>query len=442
MPFSPVSKKVSDFSLNSATIAQSDSSTADSIRRQSLTPDFRAFSDHEKTSSINFRSTTSFSDYGLFYEGDQDSSTSCTTASSSCSNFLLPKVLVAAQSDDNELNKFYANKAASQPYNGQSIDSLTYSDEAIERNTTTFTKLRRSSFFGLGTVNFELEQEKKEEVEEAEEGQNDQFSNNRRFLSYLGSTESKTHLTAVCSSDRRRSSMPEFQILDFKSQFPFLAIGTPATIMANLGDHKAQKCVIVAKEDNGFGLTIGGDNPFFVQSVKLGSSADRVGVKSGDRILKISGNMLVGLNHMDVVKMIGNCDDTQHAENENAQSTVLARPLIRHSIAQMLHQQSTESITVPAYIRSVKPVQPVIHEQEYVEKNKEHDKQQKEHIKRLKDALLEEKRIYEELTTIPGALKLIKNRRTLEQCKKRIASLRQQLAELNASSPLSHLAFF
>lgn len=31
-----------------------------------------------------------------------------------------------------------------------------------------------------------------------------------------------------------------------------------------------QRCVIIQKDDNGFGLTVSGDNPVFVQSVKEG----------------------------------------------------------------------------------------------------------------------------------------------------------------------------
>lgn len=33
-----------------------------------------------------------------------------------------------------------------------------------------------------------------------------------------------------------------------------------------------QRCVIIQKDDNGFGLTVSGDNPVFVQSVKEGKA--------------------------------------------------------------------------------------------------------------------------------------------------------------------------
>lgn len=34
-----------------------------------------------------------------------------------------------------------------------------------------------------------------------------------------------------------------------------------------------QRCVIITRDENGYGLTVSGDNPVFVQSVKEGESA-------------------------------------------------------------------------------------------------------------------------------------------------------------------------
>ena len=48
-----------------------------------------------------------------------------------------------------------------------------------------------------------------------------------------------------------------------------------------------QRCVIIQKDDNGFGLTVSGDNPVFVQSVKEDGAAMRAGVQTGDRIIKV-----------------------------------------------------------------------------------------------------------------------------------------------------------
>uniref|UniRef100_A0A8C0QZR0 PDZ domain-containing protein n=1 Tax=Canis lupus dingo TaxID=286419 RepID=A0A8C0QZR0_CANLU len=56
-----------------------------------------------------------------------------------------------------------------------------------------------------------------------------------------------------------------------------------------------QRCVIIQKDDNGFGLTVSGDNPVFVQSVKEDGAAMRAGVQTGDRIIKVRKRLLRNL---------------------------------------------------------------------------------------------------------------------------------------------------
>ncbi|XP_064863310.1 rho guanine nucleotide exchange factor 12-like isoform X4 [Oncorhynchus nerka] len=65
-----------------------------------------------------------------------------------------------------------------------------------------------------------------------------------------------------------------------------------------------QRCVIIQKDDNGFGLTVSGDNPVFVQLVKDDGSAMRAGVQTGDRIIKVNGSLVTHSNHVEVVKLI------------------------------------------------------------------------------------------------------------------------------------------
>nr|XP_042136656.1 rho guanine nucleotide exchange factor 12 isoform X1 [Peromyscus maniculatus bairdii] len=65
-----------------------------------------------------------------------------------------------------------------------------------------------------------------------------------------------------------------------------------------------QRCVIIQKDDNGFGLTVSGDNPVFVQSVKEDGAAMRAGVQTGDRIIKVNGTLVTHSNHLEVVKLI------------------------------------------------------------------------------------------------------------------------------------------
>ncbi|KAJ0022106.1 hypothetical protein NQD34_009596 [Periophthalmus magnuspinnatus] len=65
-----------------------------------------------------------------------------------------------------------------------------------------------------------------------------------------------------------------------------------------------QRCVIIQKDENGFGLTVSGDNPVFVQLVKEDGAAMRAGVQTGDRIIKVNGTLVTHSNHIEVVKLI------------------------------------------------------------------------------------------------------------------------------------------
>uniref|UniRef100_A0A672HCP7 Rho guanine nucleotide exchange factor (GEF) 12a n=1 Tax=Salarias fasciatus TaxID=181472 RepID=A0A672HCP7_SALFA len=65
-----------------------------------------------------------------------------------------------------------------------------------------------------------------------------------------------------------------------------------------------QRCVIIQKDENGFGLTVSGDNPVFVQLVKEDGAAQRAGVQTGDRIIKVNGTLVTHSNHIEVVKLI------------------------------------------------------------------------------------------------------------------------------------------
>ncbi|XP_048016038.1 rho guanine nucleotide exchange factor 12 isoform X3 [Megalobrama amblycephala] len=65
-----------------------------------------------------------------------------------------------------------------------------------------------------------------------------------------------------------------------------------------------QRCVIIQKDENGFGLTVSGDNPVFVQLVKQDGAAMRAGVQTGDRIIKVNGTLVTQSNHVEVVNLI------------------------------------------------------------------------------------------------------------------------------------------
>uniref|UniRef100_A0A2K5XST6 Rho guanine nucleotide exchange factor 12 n=1 Tax=Mandrillus leucophaeus TaxID=9568 RepID=A0A2K5XST6_MANLE len=59
-----------------------------------------------------------------------------------------------------------------------------------------------------------------------------------------------------------------------------------------------QRCVVIQKDDNGFGLTVSGDNPVFVQSVKEGKAFLKTIYHS------VNGTLVTHSNHLEVVKLI------------------------------------------------------------------------------------------------------------------------------------------
>ena len=66
------------------------------------------------------------------------------------------------------------------------------------------------------------------------------------------------------------------------------------------------RTLIVSRDPvTGYGLTLSGDQPVFVQTVKPGGAADRAGVKENDLILKVNGQpVITDASHNEVVAMI------------------------------------------------------------------------------------------------------------------------------------------
>ncbi|VDD85999.1 unnamed protein product [Enterobius vermicularis] len=65
-----------------------------------------------------------------------------------------------------------------------------------------------------------------------------------------------------------------------------------------------QRCVVVTRQVDGYGLTVTGDHPVYVHTVKPDGAAFRAGVREGDRILKVNGMPVTASNHFEVVRMI------------------------------------------------------------------------------------------------------------------------------------------
>uniref|UniRef100_A0A6G1S6J2 Rho guanine nucleotide exchange factor 1 n=1 Tax=Aceria tosichella TaxID=561515 RepID=A0A6G1S6J2_9ACAR len=68
-----------------------------------------------------------------------------------------------------------------------------------------------------------------------------------------------------------------------------------------------EKSVIIHRDENGFGLRVGGQNPVFVDCVHENGAAWKAGVRKDDRIIKVNGTLVRLYDHQRVVQMIQNC---------------------------------------------------------------------------------------------------------------------------------------
>ncbi|KAK2862956.1 hypothetical protein Q5P01_002489 [Channa striata] len=70
------------------------------------------------------------------------------------------------------------------------------------------------------------------------------------------------------------------------------------------GPGLVQRCVVVQKDQLGFGFTVCGERIKLVQNVRPGGAAVKAGVQEGDRIIKVNGSMVSSMSHQEVVKLI------------------------------------------------------------------------------------------------------------------------------------------
>ncbi|KAG7462156.1 hypothetical protein MATL_G00200000 [Megalops atlanticus] len=70
------------------------------------------------------------------------------------------------------------------------------------------------------------------------------------------------------------------------------------------GPGLVQRCVVVQKDQLGFGFTVCGERIKLVQNVRPGGAAVKAGVQEGDRIIKVNGSLVSSMSHQEVVKLI------------------------------------------------------------------------------------------------------------------------------------------
>ena len=123
------------------------------------------------------------------------------------------------------------------------------------------------------------------------------------------------------------------------------------------------RTLIVHKDEAGYGLTLCGDKPTRVQTVKSGGASDRAGVREGDVIIKVNGQQVTDSNHGDVVQLIqrgsyvaltvvhssrfigGGAENMERRESRGRENPNITQPafssdsLIDHSLRQHLYLQ-------------------------------------------------------------------------------------------------------
>uniref|UniRef100_A0AAQ5XZM5 Rho guanine nucleotide exchange factor (GEF) 11 n=1 Tax=Amphiprion ocellaris TaxID=80972 RepID=A0AAQ5XZM5_AMPOC len=79
---------------------------------------------------------------------------------------------------------------------------------------------------------------------------------------------------------------------------------TADVIVESTGPGLVQRCVVVQKDQLGFGFTVCGERVKLVQNVRPGGAAVKAGVHEGDRIIKVNGSLVSSMSHQEVVKLI------------------------------------------------------------------------------------------------------------------------------------------
>ncbi|XP_076339826.1 uncharacterized protein LOC143240749 [Tachypleus tridentatus] len=78
----------------------------------------------------------------------------------------------------------------------------------------------------------------------------------------------------------------------------------PSLCQDKSAEELLQRTVVVKRDEYGYGLTVSGHHPVFVQSLKEDGAAAKVGIQEGDRIIKVNGTVVTDANHNEVVELI------------------------------------------------------------------------------------------------------------------------------------------
>ncbi|TMS36382.1 hypothetical protein L596_003557 [Steinernema carpocapsae] len=153
-----------------------------------------------------------------------------------------------------------------------------------------------------------------------------------------------------------------------------------------------RRCVVVTKHEDGYGLTVTGDNPVYVHTVKQDGAAFRAGVREGDRIVKVNGMPVTSANHLEVVRMIS-C-------GQNVALTLEGRPLDPPAHSYYSQIDSDSEMATPLDNSQRKQVQAI----------SKMLNDQKRHVESLKDSNSDEAKLektFKRIETLQSQLKKI-----------------------------------
>ncbi|XP_050528343.1 rho guanine nucleotide exchange factor 11-like isoform X2 [Daktulosphaira vitifoliae] len=116
--------------------------------------------------------------------------------------------------------------------------------------------------------------------------------------------------------------------------------------------------VLVVKDERGYGMKVSGDNPVFVQSVKLSGAAEKAGLHSGDKIIKVNGINVTHSTHTEVVELI---KSSSQVELTVQKRPVFINPPNTNLTLPHLPLQTMNSTTITSPSSTVSPSRPLHH---------------------------------------------------------------------------------
>ncbi|CAL2049338.1 unnamed protein product [Caenorhabditis brenneri] len=168
-----------------------------------------------------------------------------------------------------------------------------------------------------------------------------------------------------------------------------------------------ERCVVVQRQPDGFGLTVNNEFPVFVHTLKQDGAAYCAGVRQGDRIVKVNGMSVSPTNHREVLQMISN--------GQNVALTLLGKPPepLTNIPFQNSHVEQKIHIADPVLIEA---------------SSKSWRQRRNELLGQMVD---------EERRNVEGLRESSQNGEKIDRALKRIVSLQSQLKQLKPESIIS-----